>query len=245
MNAFLRTEQLTRTKRVVPPIPSSKSPQIPFDEDDDVNAERDELSSWSTFIRYVNAKGEESQRRIACHRLEGFGRPEVVRGYCFESKRPKSFRIDRIIELADYTTGEFADPREHFDRLHLHGLLPIDDKQLGELAKVLVFMARCDGTYHPLEEEALEYIFSRYALRFGGSDSDVLHATQRSRALAPDGVDFVRSLRRIANCRDARQLSRLVLDGCASMIDADGRHTPEEVEWAVEVSGVLKQLATS
>ena len=114
------------SRRVIPAFPAGREGRG-GDADDCNDDERDEIAGWATFICYVNAKDEYSERRISCHRLEGYGRPEVVRAYCHEDRRPKSFRIDRIQELIDYRTGECADPVEHFGKLHLHGLIDMND----------------------------------------------------------------------------------------------------------------------
>lgn len=240
-------DELTRSaagRRVTPPVPAYRQPRAGDAEDDEpTGEERDDASGWATYIAYTNAKGEQSERRITCIRLEGFAKPELVFAYCHESQRTKSFRIDRMTELSDYFTGELADPAEHFERLHLHGALPMKDKALGELAKVLVFLARCDGEYHPLEADAIEFAFTRYVLRFGGADSDIEDLLKRCDALAPDGLDFARSLGRLLLSPAGPQISRLILESCSSVIDADGHHAPDEVDWAMEVSNQLKALA--
>lgn len=232
--------------RVVPPLPLGRFGKIGGRDDDLVTGgDRDDLAGWATFICYVNAKGERSERRISCHRLEGYGRPELVRAYCHESRQPKSFRIDRIVELIDYRTGEVANPLEHFQYLLSHGLIDMEDKVLRELAKLLVFMARCDGQFHLLEAEAIEHCLTSYVLRFGGTENDIERVLSNCRALAPDGIDAIKSVERIVNAPESDRLVRLILDSTSAVIDADGRHAPEEVQWAVELSQVLKERATA
>ncbi|HEX8402255.1 MAG TPA: hypothetical protein VF628_11190 [Allosphingosinicella sp.] len=243
MNIATRVERAVQPLRVTPPVPSGRLPEACSEQGPIFGSDRDQASGWCGYISYQNAKGERSERRITCHRIEGFGGPEVVMAYCHESRRAKSFRIDRIIELIDYSTGEVCDPKERFELLCLHGALPVHDKALVELAKILVFMARCDGRYHPLEVAALEHAFGRYALRYGGSDKDLERVLVGCDSLAPDGRDLTRSLDKIAASAVGPQLARLVLDSSGAVIDADGRHAPEEVTWGIELSEALKTIA--
>lgn len=117
------------------------------------------------------------------------------------------------------------------------------DKALTKLALILVFMARCDGEYHPLERDALEYCFSRYMLRFGGDDADIERLLNSCDSLAPDGLDFIKSLEALSKLKAGSQIARLVLEGASSVIDADGYHHAAEVEWGLYVGQYLKHLA--
>jgi tellurite resistance protein len=51
------------------------------------------------------------------------------------------------------------------------------------------------------------------------------------------------AVRRIAKAPGEGRVARFVLDCGADIIDADGRHSPEEIQWAVELSGALKAAA--
>lgn len=162
--------------------------------------------------------------------------------WCHERGALRTFRIDRIRDLVCVETGEVLDPERHFEDLRLRGALSVDDKALTELARILVFLARCDGEYHPLEELALTSYFERYALRFGGSDRDVEAALGNCGRLAPDGADLIAALKKFESAPNGARLCRFVLDCGAGIIDADGRHAPEEINWAVEMSAALKQV---
>lgn len=117
------------------------------------------------------------------------------------------------------------------------------DKALARLALILVFMARCDGDYHPLERDALEHCFGRYMLRFGGDDADIERLLNRCDSLAPDWKDFIRSLEALSKLKSGSQIARLVLEGASSIVDADGYLHESEVEWGLYVGQYLKQLA--
>lgn len=47
------------------------------------------------------------------------------------------------------------------------------------------------------------------------------------------------TFRRPPNLKDPGAV--LLFIGAAAIIDADGRHSPEEMEWAVELSATLKR----
>lgn len=204
---------------------------------------RDASSSWAAFMCYTNAKGEHSRRRVVCLKVGGRGTATTISGRCLETKRYKTFRIDRISELVCAATGEVLDPADHFEGLRLRGALDTDDKTLTDICRMLVFLARCDGEYHPLEAECLADHMSRYVLRFGGSDRMIERAIERLPQIAPDDGDFVKAIGQIAKERSGNQLARFVLDCTGKVIDADGKQAPEEVRWAIEVSDALKAIA--
>lgn len=233
-----------RGVRVTPAVPAGRKPRL--SELDDLlplSHGRDRSSGWGGFAVYLNAKGEVSERRISCRKLSGFGRVEIVHAFCHERQEVRSFRVDRFKELIDIDTGEVLDPIEHFEALRRQGALLMADKALTKLALILVFMARCDGEYHLLEREALNYCFSRYMLRFGGNDADIERLLHRCDTLAPDSGDFIRSLDALARAKAGPQIARLVLEGASSVIDADGYHHEAEVEWGVYVGQYFKLLA--
>lgn len=242
-----RFEDLSRAvskKFVTPSIPVGRVPFVPEEEDEGIaKVERDHSSSWSAFIIYTDARSADSMRRITCKRVSGFGKAETITSWCHERGAYRTFRVDRIRELVCAESGEVLDPGSHFESLWLRGALNVDDKALAELARVLVFLARCDGQYHPLEQSALTDCFTRYALRFGGCDRDIENALDGCGRLAPDGGDLLTALGKFAQASNGPKLSHFVLECGAGMIDADGRHAPEEISWALELSAALKRIA--
>ena len=65
------------------------------------------------------------------------------------------------------------------------------------------------------------------------------------RARAPDGQDFVRTLRWVAKHPERKLLSRFLLQQASDVVDADGHIALEEVTFGGELSDYLKGLATS
>ncbi|WP_292959671.1 TerB family tellurite resistance protein [Novosphingobium sp. UBA1939] len=230
-------------KAVPVPLPSWCNPKIAEIEELIEVKQRDASSSWAGYIRYTDAQGEMSERRIVCRSIEGYGKAETVNAWCCERKASRSFRIDRMAELVCLETGEVLDPIQHFEQLRLHGALKVKDKSLNDFGRILVFMARCDGEVHPLEAESVDEALERYILRFGGDDRMLASAQANIGKIAPDGDDFVASLDRIQHHPEARSLSRLLLDCVSNVASADGELHPSEVEWAGLVSDTLKVMA--
>jgi len=230
-------------RRVTPKLPTGRLPVSSENETSPALVERDNTSSWSAFIRYVDARGDVSERRFTCHKILGFGSATHVFGFCHERQAPRTFVVDRIEELVCCETGETFEAAPHFELLRQIGALTVEDKVLTDVARILVFLARCDGEYHPFERAALEDHFSRYCVRFNGTDAMAEAAIRGSGKLAPDGADLLKAIRRIANAPGDGKVARFVLECGADVIDADGRHAPEEVRWAVELSSALKAAA--
>ena len=205
--------------------------------------ERDASSSWAGFIRYTDAKGITSARRIICRRIEGYGAAEAIGAYCCERNAPRLFKLDRISELVCIDTGEVLDPVHHFDQLRLHGALTIVDKSLNDFARAMVFMARCDGSVHPLETESVDHAIERYIVRFGGDDRMFEQAQRNAGRIAPDGEDFVASLARLGRHPEARQLGRLMSDCLTNITLADGNLHADEIEWSTLAGEALHQMA--
>ncbi|HZV57725.1 MAG TPA: hypothetical protein VFF89_08625 [Sphingobium sp.] len=243
MSVFVRIAQTVGDRSVRPPLPGWCKPWVDDAEAPSAPATRDHSASWSGYIRYVNAQGQESQRRIVCRRIEGFGRAETIGAWCCERKAHKRFRVDRIQELVCLQTGEILDPLAHFENLRLRGALNVIDKSLADIGRILVFMAKCDGYYHPLEVQGVTDTMERYVLRFGGDDNTLETAARNVARLAPDGEDFIAALRKVQLHPQSSQLARLILEGVSAVIDADGRYTAEEIEWAEVVVSELKRMA--
>lgn len=243
-NQFLgRLADAVQGRAVPVPMPAWCKPKVSEIEELIEIRQRDASSSWAGFIRYTDANGDRTERRIVCRAIEGYGQAETVSAWCCERKASRRFRIDRISELVCLETGEVIDPIAHFEDLRLHGALKVVDKSLNDLGRILVFMARCDGDAHPLEIESIDEALERYIIRFGGDDRMLATAQANIGKIAPDASDFIAALERIQHHPNARQLSGLLLDCVANVTSADGHIHPQEVEWAVLVSDALKVMA--
>lgn len=227
--------------RVTPPVPQGRVTFVPVDDIPAVRVRtRDETSSWACEIVYVDDKDQRSERQITCRRLNGYGGITHVDAHCHVRDRPRSFRIDRIVEMIDLSTGELLDPVSHFARLGVTGVLAVEDKGFTAFVQIATFMAKCDGDYHPLEEEALEAAITAYCLRFDGNDAMIEEALARLPSIAPDGADVAKAVKRLKGSAIGARASRLILDHCSQIMNADGHHHQREVAWAVELGTALK-----
>jgi hypothetical protein len=233
-----------RQKRVVPsPCALIIDGVQMTDEEVEPLVTRDGSSGWTVHVTYVNAKGQQSRRRLTCRKLAGYGEVEQIFAFCHETKRVKSFRVDCMRQVIDMATGEIVDPRSHFSNLRLRGLMRMHDKALDDFSRILVFLAKCDGDYHPLELDAVEHALGRYCLRFGGDDETVSDVVERSAGVAPDGADLIYSLKRISQSPKGSLLARLILEGACSVIEADGELAVDEIEWGTFITDYLKKVA--
>lgn len=201
-------------------------------------------SGAAFWIHYVDRDGEPSERVITVRNLTGhYGQIECIFAFCHLRQAYREFRFDGIAEMVCHATGEVLDPHEHCRELALSGAIKAKDKPLTALMNLLAFMARCDGHYHELEQREMETILTRYALRFGGDDRTLEQSLIECPRLAPGSGDVMKTLRSFRRFPGGPRFSRFAIECCADIIDADGRHAPEEVLWAVEVSNVLKRIA--
>lgn len=66
-------------------------------------------------ISYLDANGFESERTILVREIGIINKnPVYFFGYCFDRKAPRTFRIDRIEEMADAETGEILNSLDFF-----------------------------------------------------------------------------------------------------------------------------------
>lgn len=235
--------------RVTPQPIAFRTISIINDDDDELDSadlsDRDEVSSWACQIVYVDTKGVESERQITCSKLDGYGAATHIRAYCHSRERPRTFKIASIRELMDLSTGEVVDALSHFDMLAATGVLPFEDKGFTAFTQIALFMAKCDGSFHPMEADAFEAAITAYVMRFGGDDAMIETTLRRSRAIAPDGRDVLLAVKRLKSSPIGKQVSRLILDHSSLIMDADGQHHSSEIGWALELSDALKAQVQS
>jgi len=57
-------------------------------------------------MTYVDADGAYSEREVKAKRIEQRGEHLYLVAYCLKARRPRTFRLDRVISLVDSETGE-------------------------------------------------------------------------------------------------------------------------------------------
>lgn len=210
---------------------------------DDAPPPRSEaVSGLGLIIDYRDSKGRQSCRRVTCQRLEQAGAITYLRAWCHERGAGRQFRIDHIETLYDVETGEvIADPaffeRYRIDESRQSGLTwGLSVRRRADLIggiNVLVFIARCDREWHPLETNAIEgFITSLWLRREYPGDIPIADILAHAKRLRPDAESFYGALQR---CLDTPDLARTIRRHIAAVIDADGRIAPEEVYWGQQV----------
>lgn len=223
------------------------------DDTDDVpdnfeQSELDTISGLAILIEYQNAKGESATRLITCRRLDHHAGMKYIYAFCHMREQVRQFRIDRIKEIFDHRTGESLNPVDGFFAKYApdnvqqspvgFGLSVRKRADLIALLNALVFIARCDKDYHPLERSVLENLISRFWLRFelaGDPDEDAI--LKLSDRLAPDAETFWVSLHRIAS---NPVMTKIMQQTAREVIEADGVMAKEEFYWGAQLDSFFR-----
>jgi tellurite resistance protein len=191
-------------------------------------------------IEYVDAKNQESRRRITVLNVQKKGDDYLVNAMCHERGAMRSFRASRIRLCFDPNTGEvFEDVFGFLERRLLLSEPEIDptaeatrralQKFAPELS-ILVYLARCDGDYAPSEREAimdfLQTAVYPASIDFGMASNHIL-------SLEPCSAAVFEALDVIENEPPRRQ--KLLLDAVRAVVEADGELTPAEFEMLMEM----------
>ncbi len=206
------------------------------------------ITGHSMEIVYRDSRGQVSQRQIVCYRLEAYSGGTQLIARCAMRGAQRTFRIDRIEQAVLSGTGELFEPgtalldvytvdRESTGRYRF-GLPPKKFALFNAALNVLVFIARCDGQWHPLEVEAIESFVMACWLRldFPG-DLDLAAVAAHVGRLSPDGEAMWSAVDTIAA---NPPMAALVRRHLASVIDADGVHHPREIWFAGQIAEVLQ-----
>lgn len=205
-----------------------------FEEQEDVQ----DLLGECFVLNYVDAKQEESVRRIALHHVYKKDDKYYLRAFCFERSAPRLFRADRIKMLTDLVTGEVIEPPNITRWLddvatpQSHEDATIDAiQQLRPGILILLFLARCDGHFHPSEFQVLlEYIDAGC----GSNCVDENTAKKQLDRLQPDPASYAVALSNLAGS-DPAELRRIARFA-RRLIDADGAISPEEHRFAEAIT---------
>lgn len=174
------------------------------------------FDGWRLWIRYCDIEGNASNRWVRIYRIESRPNADYLVGHCELRKATRSFRIDRIVEIAD-KDGELHEPADFFkpyispvqlrssgpDRSRPFGkALKIID-MIGDDLKILAFIAEADGSFGNREADVLtKYAMYRAAeagLELNKSDSVDLRKWMKMQN--PDELTIRSSIRRIASRR--------------------------------------------
>jgi predicted DNA-binding transcriptional regulator YafY len=233
----------------IPEAPEKpKFGQYEPDEEVASNLADPQRSSALVFIRYTDAQGARSQRRITMKRLFPRGDDIYIEAYCHERLAARHFYASRIREIVDMETGETSSDAVRFLRDHVL-YDPIGGERADNVQRlfsdyydeiqILVYLGRCDGRFaHPEKAAIVEHIVACG----DGIEIDESKMLARLGRTRPDGDDLLDSIESLAD--DDDRLVELV-KGVASVITADGRVADEEVEFLAELQSTLADAGIS
>lgn len=246
---------LVRGRRVVPPSPLHFTVLLPPADSPDMTPALDEapdlenIAGVGCTIEYVDAGGDESWRRITCRKLSRTAGSLYLQAYCHEREAPRTFKVERISEVACGATGELYDPADpYFARfLATEGDASVVGFNLGVQRaadlraglNVLAFLARADGKVVPEEREVMAEFCRSFAVRYGNEKFAVEGACTFANRLAPDAETFYVSLDRLTREKAPEGLARLVAQMSGRLINADGVQDDREFYFGSKVQEYL------
>ena len=244
---------------VVPRVVAGRVFEVITDDGDTDPDHPSEVPDWEgitpiagvpCIIAYVDGKGTTSERLITCQRIDDHRGERYLWAYCHSRLAVRQFKLARVQQVSDAQTGEVFDCVDTFfgqfaaDNVHRSqpgwGLSVNRKADFTALLNALVFIARCDRDYHPLERQSLEAFVGRYWIRseaLGDPDCDSI--LRYADKLAPDAEVFWVSLHRCAKNPLLLSLLRLSV---RDIVDADGVIAAEEFYWGTKVDEFVASL---
>lgn len=185
-------------------------------------------------IRYSDAKGNESQRRITVKSLTPQASDLLVKAYCHERRAARAFKASRIQEIVDLETGEVETDALAFFAKYLSDDPAYDAlRNCGPELQVLAFFARCDGEFEETEKDAIvDFVMERAA-----ADIDAEAIESHVVGLHPDSDSLYRGLELTAE--KGEPAIRNLVKWIKRVVEADGVTASEEIAWLEEAEELL------
>lgn len=240
-------QKLTEKVAVLPPGMAQAMPQsataAPPPSDDSPQS----IAGFLCIIEYADADGILSERVVNCRRYESFNGKPRIGAICGESRRYKLFNCDRIQTVTDAQTGECLGDGRFFEQFlvsaykvakHDWNTTSQNKSLIVAGLNVLSFMARCDGRWHPLEEQAIEdFVCALWLRKEWDNEPPMAEIVAHARRLAPDGEVFRSAIVQYARSNIAASiLTRFV----ARVVAADGVICDQEHRWVSEFEELLE-----
>lgn len=249
--ASVFNRRATIAKFAPPAAPRSMKMDVSSSDDDEMptgTSFDDEFSvavGEAIGLRYVDANGAVSQRRITVHSVGRSGTGSLfINAWCHERRAARRFRADRVDSIIELATGEIIDhPDRVIERFATlcDEAAPVDNAvdQVMRLARdglnILVFLARCDGQFHSSESDVISHYLLDVAFDINFDGDAVMVTVGR---MHPDPYCYRQSVARLG--RGPGDLER-VAKFAARLIDADGAISDEEFEFGQELSTALRR----
>lgn len=239
------------------PVPDAPRPVVLPDDDDIIPATLETLGhaeGQSFAIEYIDSARRPSTRRITVYGIvAGANGVPLLVAQCHERKAQRSFRVDRIQCFIDYDGEVYSDVPaflvENFGMAAEHAERKGNDavrwKNILETVKhdavILAALARADGATIREEVEIARDHLSRVAENDGMmlEEAEILAIYRYASRLRPTELAIERALKHVAGLQP-RHTQRLLI-AAASVVDADGKRHPREIDLinavAVELIG--------
>lgn len=196
-------------------------------------------------IVYSDSRSQLSGRCVTLQSIREEPADLRLWAYCHMRSAVRAFIASRVVEATDLSTGEVHEDGLTFFREHpllrpmtadsLAGLSPelIALQECRDEIIILSFIGAADGDFDREEQDAIV----RHVLERADEDLDEGKIRTRVRSWVPDERAFDRALGRMCDGQgDARALMRSM----RRVIDADGEVDAEEVAFANEIQGRLR-----
>lgn len=217
--------------------------------------ERDpRFDGWRIWIAYADFEGARSERWIRVYRIVSRQFNDYLVGHCELRKAIRTFRIDRILEVAD-RDGEVHEPRDFFrpylsdvegrssgpDRKRGFGkALHIID-QVGDDLKILAFVSESDGRMGKKEADIIMQYAALRAKDMGLdiNKTDIVDLRKWLKVQNPDGLALRSSIARAAK-RKTTTFDDL-WEMCSIVVEIDGKIQDAEREAMRELKLALEE----
>lgn len=200
---------------------------LPEEDDDEfVEAVEFDVIGNQFVIDYVDAKGQDSHRRILVEGVGYFGGNLALVAYCFEREARRNFLAERIMSAMNAVTGEILEsPYAYFAELSSRSPTAEALERAAPGIHILTSLAICDGHFSSDEMQAvLRYVDGHATV----PDIDWPVVEAFVTAAWPDLRMFDASVRRLKFQGTVAQ--RQILKAAKSLVIADGVMSREEAE---------------
>ncbi|TXH09187.1 MAG: hypothetical protein E6R03_17140, partial [Hyphomicrobiaceae bacterium] len=213
----------------IPPLPTGAAVCFPEEDSEDCLPQKIPVSATKgdsgafIHIRYTDSAGACSARRITVLGLDASSSGAcLLRAWCHERRASRAFRLDRISEAHDPATGEVYETSEAI-RTFVEKISHVSPESETERAlkenkhalNILVYLARCDGTYHPDEEDVIAHYMADMCYERDIDEDALLRHVRR---LCPTADIFHASCAALMRSKDINRFLRYAIQ----LIEADG-----------------------
>lgn len=234
---------LLRSEPSVRPVPGMVEGGPAHDSEDAILSEQEaDIDGLTIGIRYLDTSGAESTRTVRCYSLSRSADAIYLDAMCHMRQAQRRFRVDRIVDVFDYTTGEVLGSGLSFFRsripsdwdfpsnLEESGRPNLDLSTFQDAAKLLMYMAMEDGSLHPAEYHRILSYSLDQLLQSGTADlASQAAAAEWIRNYVPTERAAKIALGKLMAAPDAgKEVANLLID----VLLADGKATDEEMQAA-------------